>query len=194
MDEKIKFYETVALIDASFLNFMIQDIKKYFEATLKRPLQDIDVCLFTSFLMMDTGITEGKNRTQFVFVYDKDSSKLVHHISPSDLAGELNGMAFDNGFGEFAFDAVPTEGMVTRQELYLDLLQLIGDSTDVKKVVAVPAIDEYNDEVIAALKKIKDKEVFLFGAVEPTEELPFHWNTIVFPLMRAFGIKGEELQ
>ena len=36
---QIKLAETVVLIDAAFLNFVITDIKGYFEETLHRSLQ-----------------------------------------------------------------------------------------------------------------------------------------------------------
>ena len=42
MNEKIKLPETVMLIDAAFLNFVIVDLKKYFENQLNRNQQQID--------------------------------------------------------------------------------------------------------------------------------------------------------
>mgnify|MGYP001536123685 CR=1 FL=1 len=38
---QIKLSETVVLIDAAFLNFVITDMKRYFEETLQRSLQEI---------------------------------------------------------------------------------------------------------------------------------------------------------
>ena len=38
---QIKLSQTVVLIDAAFLNFVITDIKNYFEKTLQRSLQEI---------------------------------------------------------------------------------------------------------------------------------------------------------
>ena len=43
---QIKLSETVVLIDAAFLNFVITDMKGYFEETLRRSLQDIDLSIF----------------------------------------------------------------------------------------------------------------------------------------------------
>ena len=65
---QIKLSETVVLIDAAFLNFVITDIKNYFEKTLQRSLQEIDLSLFTSYLTLDAGINEGKNVCNF-FLY-----------------------------------------------------------------------------------------------------------------------------
>ena len=61
-----------------FLNFVITDMKGYFEETLRRSLQDIDLSMLTTYLTLDAGITEGKNEVQFLFVYDKESDQLVH--------------------------------------------------------------------------------------------------------------------
>ena len=64
---QIKLAETVVLIDAAFLNFVITDIKGYFEETLHRSLQEIDLSMLTTYITLDAGITEGKNEVQFVF-------------------------------------------------------------------------------------------------------------------------------
>ena len=58
---QIKLSETVVLIDAAFLNFVITDMKGYFEETLRRSLQDIDLSMLTTYLTLDAGITEGNN-------------------------------------------------------------------------------------------------------------------------------------
>ena len=47
MDEKIKLPEIVMLVDAAFLNFIVSDLKRYFENVLNRPLQEIDLSLLT---------------------------------------------------------------------------------------------------------------------------------------------------
>lgn len=50
MDEKIKLPEIVMLIDAAFLNYVISDLKSYFEKMLNRPLREIDLSLLTTYL------------------------------------------------------------------------------------------------------------------------------------------------
>ena len=40
----------VVLIDVPYINFMIEDIKKYFERKLNRTLQEIDLALFCEYL------------------------------------------------------------------------------------------------------------------------------------------------
>ena len=47
---QIKLSETVVLIDAAFLNFVITDMKGYFEDTLQRSLQEIDLWILTTYL------------------------------------------------------------------------------------------------------------------------------------------------
>ena len=59
MDEKIKLPEIVMLVDAAFLNFIVSDLKRYFENVLNRPLQEIDLSLLTTYLALDAGIEEG---------------------------------------------------------------------------------------------------------------------------------------
>lgn len=195
MNEKpqIKLSETVVLIDAAFLNFIITDMKKYFEGQLARPLPDLDLSVMATCMTLDAGITEGKNEIQLFFVYDEDFPQLLN-CRPSDLKTELNGVAFKNQFGEYLFASVPTEGMVSREELFMDLLTIISDSADVKKVIAVSYDLEYGDAVTKVLNGMQGKEVLQFRMMEPELPVEYRWDMLLFPLMQAFGIKADELQ
>lgn len=189
---QIKLSETLVLIDAAFLNFVITDMKGYFEKTLRRSLQEIDLSILTTYLTLDAGITEGKNEVQFLFVYDKDSERLVY-CQPSDLEKELNGVAFQSPYGEYSFASVPSEGMVTREDLFLDLLSIVADSTDVKRMIVVSFNEEYGKRVTDALNGIKGKEVIQFRMNEPDAPLAYKWDMLAFPVMQALGIRADEL-
>lgn len=190
---QIKLSETVVLIDAAFLNFVITDMKGYFEKTLQRSLQEIDLSMLTTYLTLDAGITEGKNEVQFLFVYDKASSRLVY-CQPSDLSQELNGVAFQSQYGEYSFASVPSEGMVSREDLFLDLLSIVSDSADVKKMIVVSFNEEYGKRVTDALRVVKGKEIIQFRMNEPESPVEYKWEMLAFPVMQALGIKAEELQ
>ena len=187
---QIKLSETVVLIDAAFLNFVITDIKNYFEKTLQRSLQEIDLSLFTSYLTLDAGINEGKNEVQFLFVYDKESRHL-QHCQPSDLQEELNGVAFQSPYGEFSFAGVPSEGMVSREDLFMDLLSVV--SVDVKRMIVVSFNEEYGKKVTDVLQGLKGKEVMQFRMNEPEIPVNYKWDMLAFPVMHSLGIRAEEL-
>lgn len=189
---QIKLSETVVLIDAAFLNFVITDMKGYFEKTLQRSLQEIDLSMLTTYLTLDAGITEGKNEVQFLFVYDKDSSHLVH-CHPSDLEKELNGVAFQSPYGEYSFASVPSEGMVSREELFLDLVAIVSDSADVKRMIVVSFNEEYGKKVTDALHEVKGKEIIQFRMNEPEASVEYKWDMLAFPVMQALGIRADEL-
>lgn len=189
---QIKLSETVVLIDAAFLNFVITDMKGYFEKTLQRSLQEIDLSILTTCLTLDAGITEGKNEVQFLFVYDKESGRLVH-CQPSDLEKELNGVAFQSPYGEYSFASVPSEGMVSREDLFLDLLSIVADSADVKKMILVSFNEEYGKKVTDALNEIQGKEIVQFRMNEPDTPVAYKWDMLAFPVMQALGIRADEL-
>lgn len=189
---QIKLSETVVLIDAAFLNFVITDIKGYFEKTLHRSLQEIDLSKLTTYMTLDAGITERKNEVQFLFVYDKESSRL-QYCQPSDLQEELNGVAFQSPYGEYSFASVPSEGMVSREDLFLDLLSIVSDSADVKRIIVISFNEEYGKKVTDALREVKDKDIIQFRMNEPEFPVDYKWDILAFPVMQALGIKAEEL-
>lgn len=190
---QIKLSETVVLIDAAFLNFVITDMKGYFEKTLQRSLQEIDLSILTTYLTLDAGITEGKNEVQFLFVYDKQSSRLAY-CQPSDLEKELNGVAFQSPYGEYSFASVPSEGMVSREDLYVDMLHIVADSADVKKMIVVSFNEEYGQRVTDALREVKGKEIIQFRMNEPESPVDYKWDMLAFPVMQALGIRADELE
>lgn len=192
MSEQIKLSENVMLIDVAFLNFVVTDLKKYFEKVLKRPLQEIDLTELVSYLALDADIKEGQNEVQLLMVYDKESSEL-QHCSPSDLTGELDGVAFKNQIAEFVFVGVPCEEMVLREDLYLDLLSIVADSADVKKLIIVSFNEEYGQRVSDVLNKVEGKEMIQFRMNEPEESVAYRWEMLAYPVMQSFGIRGDEL-
>ncbi|WP_071146984.1 DUF6621 family protein [Bacteroides ihuae] len=192
MEEKIKLAETVMLIDAAYMNFVIADLKKNFERMLGRSLQEIDLSHLITYLALDASMSEGENQIQVLWVYDDRSSKLLH-CHPSDLKEELNGVAFSNPLGEFSFASVPSAEMVSREDLYFDLFDIVADSTDVKKMIIVSFNEEYGDRLHLAMNKVTEKEIILFCMDEPKKEPHYQWEVLAYPLMQSLGIKGDEL-
>lgn len=189
---QIELPATVAVIDAAFLNLVITDVKRHFEKVLNRPLQEIDLSLLTTYLALDSGITEGDNDVQILFVYDKESTRLVH-CQPSDMVNELNGIAFKSIYGEYSFATVTSEGMVSRADLFLDLLSIVSDSADVKKMIVLSFNEEYGKKVTEALCKVKGKEIYQFRMNEPETPVNYKWDILAFAIMRSLGIKANEL-
>ena len=167
-------------------------MKRYFEETLQRSLQEIDLSMLTTYLTLDAGIAEGKNEVQFLFVYDKESGNLAH-CQPSDLEKELNGVAFQSPYGEYSFASVPSEGMVSREDLFLDLLSIVADSADVKKMILVSFNEEYGKKVTDALNEVQGKEIIQFRMNEPDTPVAYKWDMLAFPVMQALGIRADEL-
>ncbi len=192
MSDKIKLSENVMLIDAAFLNFVTNDLKRHFERMLNRSLQQIDLSQLVTYLALDAGLAEGDNAVQIMFVYDRESTHLTH-TTPADLKTELDGVAFKNSLGEFTFAGVPSAEMVTRGELFLDLLNIVADSDDVKRLVVVSFNEEYGDKVTAKLRMVQKKQLLQFRMNEPDQVVDYRWEFLAYPLMQALGIRSEEL-
>ena len=156
---QIKLSETVMVIDVAYLNFVINDLRKYFEPLLGRSLQTVDLALFTMYLKAS--------------------------------------------LGEFSFMAVPSEGFVSRGDLYLDLLQIVLNAAEVKKLIVVPFNEEYGKEVENVLRecalenaghKEEAKDIVYFRMEEPAAPAVCRWEMLGYPLMSVLGIRSEDLQ
>ncbi len=191
-EEELKLPANVILIDVAYLNFMIGDMKRYFERKLNRTLQQIDLALFIEYLAMDVKYQVGDNETQVLLIYNNENTKIVN-TKPSDISNELDGMAFSGDLGEFIFAGVPCEDMVTIDELVLDILRVVIDSTEVQRIIVLAADKSYDAEVIDLLDTVENKEVIQYRMNESTDRISYHWELLVFPVMQALGIQPDEI-
>lgn len=200
MAENIKLAENVILVDVSYFNDVVKNLKRYFELQLGRPLQDVYIEEWASFLALDAGVRDKGNEIQVLFVHDEKTDKLLHS-DPADLKKDLNGVGFSNQLGELTFTSVSSEGLVPRADLYLDLLAIALNSADVKRLMLVPFFGEYGVKLTDILKEDlknadaeKGREVYLFTMDEPAAPLACKWDLLGYSLLRALGIKAEDLQ
>ncbi len=191
-EENIKLPANVILIDVAYLNFLIGDIKRYFEQKLERTLQDLDLASFVEYLALDFGYEVGNNETQVLLVYD-DSSPNICFCQPSDIKKDLDGKAFASQLGEFMFAGVPCENIVGRDELLLDLTKIVLNSDDVKRFILIGSDASYDNRLIEELNGADDKQVLQYRMDESTEKIEYRWELIVFPIMQAVGIREDEL-
>lgn len=193
MANEIKMSEIVMLIDTSFLNFVITDLKKNFERMLQRSLQEINLADLMVYTALDAKITPEDNREiEVLFIYDELSKKLLY-THPSDLVKELDGVAFKDRLGEFSFYSFQPAEMVSRQELYLESLKVLADAKEVKKLIVISFNEEYEEAVNEILQKAQGKEIVQFRMNEPENPIDYTWEMLAFPIMQALGIKGEEV-
>ncbi|EGJ71258.1 hypothetical protein Bcop_1051 [Bacteroides coprosuis DSM 18011] len=194
MEKDIKFEETVFLVDTAYLNFMLVNFKGFLENQVKRELPKIQVADLLAYLALDAHIEEGEKNIQVVLISD-DQTKKLENAEPSDLKKELDGVAFDSSLGEFLFSSVTTEGLVSREELYLDILDIALTSKAVKNLILLSFDDEYGDKVLNKIdNKDIEKSITQFRVREPEKEVSFKWDMLVYPMMMAFGIDSDEIQ
>lgn len=199
MEEKTKFSENVILIDVAFLNEVVCDAQKFLGAKLGRQLPNIDLPAWLSYLSLDAGLRGDKNEIQVLLLHDEG----VHELrccEPSELTS-LNGMACRTSLGEFAFACINPAGMTSCENMYLDLMNLVLDSVDVKHLMLVPLHSLYGDRVEDGLREFfKDKskeecdKAMYFVMEKPSSMVPSRCDFITYSLLQALGIKSYELR
>lgn len=193
METEIKLPETVFVVDASFLEFATLNLKSFFEQHLGRTLDEIDLSLLFTYLMLDTEISIDDKQVQVLLAYDGETENFSV-CSPSSLKEELNGVAFKNEeLGEFLFASTTTEGMVSREELFLDLVRVSCENDNVKNIVLLTREDEYSQELRNLIEENKNKNISQFGITKQPLSTTITYFLFAYPAMKAMGIRGDEL-
>ena len=80
---QIKLSETVMVIDAAYLNLVINDLRKYFENRCwDVNYKQLISALVTMYIAMDAGLKGSDNDVQVLLVYDKDSEAVSTAYHP----------------------------------------------------------------------------------------------------------------
>lgn len=193
MTSEIKFAETVILMDATYVDRVVNDLSNHFGKVVGRKLPKADLPVLLECLSLDGGIPLGENAIQVLFIYDEESKKM-NALKPSDLEKELNNVAFKSQLGEFVLYSFEPSDMTSRKELFLESLKVVVDAKEVKRVIVVPAEEEYGDKVPEILEKVDGKEkMTVFGMNPPAKQVFYQWEMFGFAVLQSLGIKADEL-
>lgn len=191
--EHTKWCENIILIDADYADRVAFDLIVNFERMLNRPISKADLAHWLVCMALDGGLRSGKNQIQVVLVHGKEKMEFDYFV-PGGFKKELDGQAFnDPEMGEFMISALQTENLVSEAEFFPQVLEILLDAAEIKRLVLVPNPETYGTKVCSLLAASKDKEITLL-AMEPQMGKGFFQEILGYSLMSALGIKGEELQ
>ena len=86
-----------------------------------------------------------------------------------------------------------TEGMVSREELFLDLVRVSCENDNVKNIVLLTREDEYSQELRNLIEENKNKNISQFGITKQPLSTTITYFLFAYPAMKAMGIRGDEL-
>ena len=124
---------------------------------------------------------------------------LGRRIPQADMAQWLECIALDGGLRPTANSQKPTATCqvvlihVTKDDLYVDSLQIIANAAEVKRLMVVADSDRIYNKVREALRQADpDKHITVF-AMQPMPNGNFRQEILGYSLMAALGIKSEEI-
>lgn len=193
MEKKIPFAPVVMLIDATYLDRVGCDMTAHFAPIVNRELPKADLANLLECLALDAGVQLGENEVQVIFIYEAGEEKMKF-CTPSLLNKELHNMAFKSQLGEFSLYAFQPSDMATREDLFIESLQLAGESKDVRRFIIVPDEDGYGKRIGDYINKVEGKEsITVFGMNPPAYEGDYSFEVLGFPVLQSLGIRAEEL-
>ena len=205
----MEWTENVIIVDADYADRVAFDLTVNFERMLERRVPPADMARWVECIALDGGLRGTDHQVQVVLVHDEHSQRMENFL-PSRF-DELHGQAFSGALGEFLFTAVSAEGMVSREQLLLDVLNLVCDQPAVRRLMVVPSDDAFAS-VRAALSRTganadnKGSEAVMrqvtlftmqpsvpptFGRTATGQQVDF--STLGFSLLSALGINADEI-
>lgn len=191
--ENVRWSENVIVVDADYVDSVAFNLIVNFERMIGRRIPPADMARWVECVALDGGLRQGDHETQVVLLHDK-GKRAMENFTPADYSAQLDGKAFKGNLGEFVFGAYPVESLVSKEEFLVDVVSLICNQKEVKRVMVVPDVDKCYDMLRHALRHVDDdKRVTLF-AMQPLTGGNFRQEILGYSLMSALGIKADEIK
>ena len=195
--KETKWSDNVILVDADYVDKVAFDLIVNFERMLGRRIPQADMAQWLECIALDGGLRPTANSQkptatcQVVLIHDRNRQQM-DNFQPGKFA-DLDGKAFSGQLGEFLISCVQVEEMVTKDDLYVDSLQIIANAAEVKRLMVVADSDRIYNKVREALRQADpDKHITVF-AMQPMPNGNFRQEILGYSLMAALGIKSEEI-
>lgn len=192
-----KWSEHVILVDAEYVDKVAFDMIVNFERMLERRMPQADTAQWLEYVALDGGLrpqtsdAQPQTSIQVVLIHDRNRQQMDNFL-PGKFS-DLDGQAFTGPLGEFLISCVKVEEMVTKDDLFIDSLQIIANAAEVKRLMVVGDSDHIYNKVREALRKADpDKHITVF-TMQPMDSGNFRQEILGYSLMAALGIKSEEL-
>ena len=191
--ENVRWSENVIVVDADYVDSVAFNLIVNFERMIGRRIPPADMARWVECVALDGGLRQGDHETQVVLLHDK-GQRAMENFTPADYSAQLAGKAFKGNLGEFVFGAYPVESLVSKEEFLVDVVSLVCNQKEVKRVMVVPDVDKCYDMLRHALRHVDDdKRVTLF-AMQPLTGGNFRQEILGYSLMSALGIKADEIK
>ena len=191
--ENVRWSENVIVVDADYVDSVAFNLIVNFERMIGRRIPPADMARWVECVALDGGLRQGDHEIQVVLLHDK-GKRAMENFTPADYSTQLDGKAFKGNLGEFVFGAYPVESLVSKEEFLVDVVSLVCNQKEVKRVMVVPDVDKCYDMLRHALRHVDDdKRVTLF-AMQPLTGGNFRQEILGYSLMSALGIKADEIK
>ena len=187
-----KWNEIVILVDAEYVDKVAFDLTVNFERMLGRRIPKADMAQWLECIALDGGVKYQKQDAGNIQVVLLHKQPTMENFQPGTFS-ELDGKAFTGPLGEFLISCVQVEEMVTKDDLYVDSLQIIANAAEVKRLMVVADSDHIYNKVREALRQADpDKHITVF-TMQPMTSGNFRQEILGYSLMAALGIRSEEI-
>ena len=192
-EQEIKWSENVILVDADYVDKVAFNLIVNFERMLGRRIPQADIARWIDCVALDGGVKEGEQETQVVLLHSAKKMQMENFI-PGRF-DELSSKAFKDHLGEFLMNAYPVEDIVSSEQQFCDMLQLLCSQKEVKRVIIIPDSEQeiiYN-KVRATLKQVDDEKRITLLAMQPMANWNFRQEILGYSLLAALGISSDEI-
>ena len=192
--QDIRWSENVILVDADYVDKVAFNLIVNFERMLGRRIPQADIARWIDCIALDGGVREGDHETQVVLLHSAEK-QMMENFNPGIFA-DLSGKAFKDNLGEFLVNAYPTEDIVSSDQQFCDMLQLVCSQKDVKRVIVIPNSEqEYIfNKVRVTLKQVDDEKRITLLAMQSMPNWNFRQEILGYSLLAALGISSDEIK
>ena len=182
----------VVVVDVAYLNGIIGDFKHSFERMLGRVLPDMDLVTLLTCVAMDAGMQAGTEGIDVVLV-GSPGSAVLEHCSPSRIQEELDGRACGSAVGEMSFMLATTGDFASSDALCGEVVLAVSGIKGLRRLVLLVGDGAFDPSAFVQEGRRQPLDVVRFVMGGASLDDGWRTETLAYPMLKAFGVRGEEL-
>lgn len=185
----------IIYIDAAYAGTVAFNLTVNFERVLERRIAEADLGLWLDCVALDGGQTPDSEAEVWACFFRDAAEPTLHCFRPSHLADEIDGRGFDSRVARFTLLDMAAEAKVsTPADLMRATIEAHAAEKQVVRQTVVGELAEWQPMLNEMARRDGAKALTLLAMEEPAGRTAFVCENLGFSLLKALGVRAEELR
>lgn len=185
----------IIYIDAAYAGTVAFNLTVNFERVLERRIPEADLGLWLDCVALDGGQKPDAGGEVWACFFHDASQPVLRCFRPARFGNEIDGKGFDSPVARFTlFDMASEAHVSTPLDLMRATLEAHASEKEVVRQTVVGDLGDWQRMLGEIARDRGDKALTLLSMEQPSGRTTFGFENLGFSMLKALGVRAEELR